>query len=260
MDHELLKELIAAARKRHHLVVVHAGHVDDATVAAGAGANVLAHLPWRGRFNDAQLSAIKASGVAVVATAAMWETTTSILEGRFQATPHDEVLVPKVLRDAVSIKPEGQKLDDVRHEMSDNVENRRENLKAIIAAGIPVLVGTDMAIPGTWPGSSYASEQAALLDAGMTPMQLITAMTSLPARVFGTGNVGTVAVGRRADLVLVPGDPLADPTVLTRPTIVIAHGQRVEFPKGLPKLPPWAPQTPTPAPAPSAPAPTDELR
>ncbi len=243
MDHALLKELIAAARERHHLVVVHAGHVDDATVAAGAGAGVLAHLPWRGRFSEAQLHAIKQSGAAVVSTAGMWETTTSILEGRFVATPHDEVLVPKVLRDGVSVKPEGPKLEDVRHEMSDNVDNRRENLKAVIAAGIPVLVGTDMSIPGTWPGSSYATEQAALLDAGMTPMQLIVAMTSLPARVFGTGNVGTVAVGRRADLVLVPGNPLEDPTVLTRPSLVIAHGERVEYPKGLPVLPPRQPKS-----------------
>jgi imidazolonepropionase-like amidohydrolase len=263
MDHGLLKDLISASRRRHHMVVVHAGHVDDAVVAAGAGAEVLAHLPWRGRFTPEQLAALKASGTAVVATAGMWETTTAVLEGRFKATPHDEAMVPKALRDSVLATPRGPKFDDIRQELVDNVDNRRQNLKDLIAAGVPVLVGTDTPIPGTWPGSSYATEQQALLAAGMTPMQLIVAMTSLPARIFGAGNVGVIAVGRRADLVLVPGDPLSDPTVLTRPALVFRAGERIDFPKGLPKLTapaPTAPTTPAPPPPPTTTTPVDDVR
>ena len=57
-------------------------------------------------------------------------------------------------------------------------------------------------------------------------MQLIVAMTSLPASLLG-GDFGTVATGRQADLVLVPGDPRLNPAVLATPSMIMIGGRLV---------------------------------
>ena len=60
----------------------------------------------------------------------------------------------------------------------------------------------------------------------MTPAEAIEASTRLPAEMIGVADeIGTVEVGKRADLVILPEDPLADLTVLTRPLWVVKNGE-----------------------------------
>ena len=62
--------------------------------------------------------------------------------------------------------------------------------------------------------------------AGMTPMEAIQSATLVPARAMGLDHdSGTVEVGKRADLILVDGDPLQDILILRRVTRVIADGR-----------------------------------
>lgn len=78
------------------------------------------------------------------------------------------------------------------------------------AAGVRVLAGTDAPNPGTSHGVSMHRELELLVQAGMTPLEALAAGTSLPADVFGLAGRGYIASGRRADLVLVEGDPTSD--------------------------------------------------
>ncbi len=73
-------------------------------------------------------------------------------------------------------------------------------------AGVGVLVGTDTAIGGF----RYHDELAHLVRAGLTPAAVMRAATVDAARYAGEGGGGSVAVGQRAELVLLRGDPLAD--------------------------------------------------
>jgi imidazolonepropionase-like amidohydrolase len=237
MPRPLLQALIRAARARHYPVFVHAGHTDDAVAAAEAGATALAHLPRRGRFTPEQVRTLKGSGVVVVSTASMWEATTDVLEGRFVPSPLDELLVPAAMREALIPPPDSPVLHSVQAELAAQRDNRRENLRDLIKAGVPVVVGTDSPLSGTWAGSSHPREMSSLLAAGLTPMQLIVAMTSLPASLLG-GGFGTVAAGRQADLVLVPGDPLQDPSVLATPSMVMIGGRLVTPVPATATLPP----------------------
>jgi len=239
MPRPLLQALVRAAKARHYPVFVHAGHTDDAIAAAEAGATALAHLPRRGRFTPTQLATLKASGTVVVATAFMWEATTDVLAGTFKPSALDELLVPAAMRDALTPPPTSGVLSSVKVELAAHRDNRRANLQDLIKAGVPVVVGTDSPIAGTWPGSSYPSELATLLAAGMSPMQLIVAMTSLPASLLG-GGFGTIATGRQADVVLVPGDPLQNPAVLSTPSLVMIGGRLVTPVPATATLPPTA--------------------
>jgi hypothetical protein len=78
-------------------------------------------------------------------------------------------------------------------------------LRALYAAGIPIVAGTDKAVPA----HSLHRELELYVAAGLTPMQVIQIATSGAAKVMGMDReVGTVEVGKRADLILVDGNPL----------------------------------------------------
>jgi imidazolonepropionase-like amidohydrolase len=61
----------------------------------------------------------------------------------------------------------------------------------------------------------------------MTPIDAIRSATINDAELLGTSDRGEIAVGKLADLIAVPGDPLADITVLERVVAVIKGGRRV---------------------------------
>ena len=64
------------------------------------------------------------------------------------------------------------------------------------------------------------------MQAGLTPMQAIQTATIVPARVMGLDKEsGTVEVGKRADLILVNGNPLEDFSALRKVTRVVTDGR-----------------------------------
>ena len=75
-----------------------------------------------------------------------------------------------------------------------------------------ILAGTDAPAPGLAHGPSLHRELELLVRSGLTPLEALAAATSEPARIFGFHDRGRIAVGLRADLVLVDGDPTADVT------------------------------------------------
>ncbi len=91
------------------------------------------------------------------------------------------------------------------------------------AAGVPIALGTDA---GVGRHGRNAHEFTLMVEwGGMTPMEVIVAGTSSAARLLGwEDRVGTLAAGRYADIVAVPGDPLRDVTVLERATFVMKGG------------------------------------
>jgi imidazolonepropionase-like amidohydrolase len=105
---------------------------------------------------------------------------------------------------------------------------RNRVVAAIAGAGGQVMLGSDASRRWSVPGFSLRREVEALAAAGMTPWQLVQAATATPARYFGwQGRVGTVAVGRRADLLLVDGNPLEDAANMFRQSGVMAKGRWV---------------------------------
>lgn len=80
-------------------------------------------------------------------------------------------------------------------------------LRELHRDGLRVVAGTDQAIPGY----SLHREMEIYVQAGFTPNEALQAATSIPAHVMGVDNdIGTLTVGKRADMVLLDGDPLAD--------------------------------------------------
>ena len=93
-------------------------------------------------------------------------------------------------------------------------EHHVRSLEMAMAAGVKVVAGTD---EGGWEHGNNAHEVICLTEAGMTPMQAIVAATGHAAQCIGLEKeIGTVEAGKKADLVLVDGDPSQDIKVLER--------------------------------------------
>jgi imidazolonepropionase-like amidohydrolase len=92
----------------------------------------------------------------------------------------------------------------------------QRSLRAALAAGVPIAMGTDAGVPFVRHGDN-AIELVLMVEAGLSPMQSIVASTSDAARAVGLQDeIGTIEVGKCADLLIVDGDPLADISVLTK--------------------------------------------
>ena len=91
-------------------------------------------------------------------------------------------------------------------------EHRVRSLQMVLDAGVKVVAGSD---EGGWEHGNNAHEIRCLVEAGMTPMQAVVAATSTAAeRLQLDDELGTLAPGKKADLILVAGDPLQDVSIL----------------------------------------------
>ncbi|MCE2458643.1 MAG: amidohydrolase family protein [Dehalococcoidia bacterium] len=93
-------------------------------------------------------------------------------------------------------------------------EHHVRSLEMALERGVTVTAGTD---EGGWEHGNNAHEISCLVEAGMTPMQAIVAATGDAADCMGLGGeIGRIEAGKRADVILVEGNPLDDVTMLER--------------------------------------------
>src|SRR5205814_3364573 len=93
-------------------------------------------------------------------------------------------------------------------------------------AGVRLLAGSDSLDPYVFPGESLHRELELLVKAGLSPMEALQTATVNPAQFFGLQNeLGTIEVGKKADLVLIERDPLQDISN-TRKIAAIIQGGR----------------------------------
>ncbi len=206
LDRPTINALVIAAHKRHKLAVFHIGSYQEAREAVEAGADGLMHL-FIDRMPEPGFGAFVAA--------------------------HHVFVVPtlSVLLSASGTNEEGKSLAADKR-MTDylpapDIQNLRktfgagkpmhykattESIRQLTAAHAQILAGTDAPNPGTMFGASLHGELELLVAAGLTPEEALRAATSKPAACFSLPDRGQVAVGKRADLLLVTGDPTVNIT------------------------------------------------
>lgn len=98
-------------------------------------------------------------------------------------------------------------------------------------AGAKVVVGSHTSAPFADRGKAYLREVELLVESGMQPLAVLTSATKTGAEFFGVADrLGTVEVGKLADLVVVEGDPSTTIQHLDRVTQVMLNGQWIELP------------------------------
>ena len=84
------------------------------------------------------------------------------------------------------------------------------NLKRLSDAGIRIAFGTDSGQPARFPGFFEHWEMELMVEAGLTPMQVIQSFSQSAAETLGAQSLGTIEPGKAADFIVLDRDPLAD--------------------------------------------------
>jgi imidazolonepropionase-like amidohydrolase len=212
---EEVAAVIAAAHNRKKMAVVHIGLQADARYAIEAGADGLVHI-----FEDEPpapdfAALVKQHHAFVIPTLSINE----MISGKAAGEPllSDARLSPYIdAASAANLK----KTFPRRPQSKANFDYALAAVRALQAAGVPLLAGTDALNPAVAHGVSIHRELELLVQAGLTPTEALRSATSVPARAFGLEDRGRIAPGLRADLLLVKGDPSKDITT-TRDIVAV---------------------------------------
>ncbi len=206
LDNATLKAVIDAAHKSGKLAVVHIGTQKDARAVIEAGADGLAHLfadsspaPDFGKF-------VAAHHAFVIPTLSVLESVSGAASGQNLST--DPRLAPYLTSDDIG----NLKRSFPKFSTAPDEKYAEQTIVQLKAAHVSILAGTDAPNPGTSHGVSIHRELELLVRSGLTPQEALAAATSVPAATFHLDDRGVIAPGKRADLVLVKGDPTQDVT------------------------------------------------
>jgi imidazolonepropionase-like amidohydrolase len=193
---EELRAIVETAAELRVRVMSHAQDGESVRRSAAAGVTSVEHA-WLA--DRGALEALRASGGWLVPTLAVTD-------------------VNRTLPGLTPVQRERQDLIERRH---------RASTEMAIDLGIPIATGTDTGEVGVTADMVWR-EIALLHDHGASAMTSIQAATSAAARLLGVDrDVGTITIGKQADLLLVHGDPLADLARLAEPLMVVQNGRIV---------------------------------
>ncbi len=204
LSDDVVRAGVAEAHRLGLLTVAHALTVEATLTAVDAGIDGLAHLFMDRPHTGAVIDRMAASGAFVVPCLVLNASMMGITAGDFAADPRVSARLDEswmaTLNSSYNRFPQGD-LDDVL-----------ASVRALHAAGVDILVGTDVSFPlpalgGMAHGASVHHELQMLVRAGLTPVESLRAATSTPARRFDLTDRGRIREGLRADLLLVDGDP-----------------------------------------------------
>ena len=104
----------------------------------------------------------------------------------------------------------------------------RKNVSKLHSAGIRIALGGDTGIPTRFVGYNEHLELQALVEAGLTPLEAITAGTSVGAEILGLRDVGTLAPGKSADFLVLDANPVENIANTTKIAAVYRSGLAIE--------------------------------
>jgi imidazolonepropionase-like amidohydrolase len=214
-------------------LAVHATQLATAKAALRAGADYLVHSVDDAPVDEEFLQLAKARRIVYCPTLFVHEGYQYALSNTWKPTPAELRLAdPQILA----------AMDDLNRMPREAIPGRvaslmanpppvkvppaaMSNLRVVWDAGIPVAMGTDAGNIGTLHGPSVFREMALMQEAGLTPLEVLRSATVNGAKAARREmDIGVIAPGRLADLVIVDDDPLRDPGNLSHIHRVIKDG------------------------------------
>jgi imidazolonepropionase-like amidohydrolase len=237
---EIREAIERGAAKRHLPIYVHATSEKDQAIALDMGAHALMHpILYRDeRLSDSFLARMARAGTYQVSTLSIMDAPLAMFHSERLADALLELVVPKIELEAAR-NPEAARAA-LRQQLGRNapwlpemfwgpvawfyfseraqvaeVRRAQRSLRRLHEAGVPIVVGSDSPYDpwAVYPfhGPTTLREIELVGEAGLSPMEALEAATRVSAEMLGLADeIGTVEVGKRADLVVVRGDPLRD--------------------------------------------------
>ena len=212
MPYEMSQAIIASAHRHGLRTLAHVFYLADAKKLTEQGVNGFVHTVRDAPVDQSLLDAMKKRGVWQVA-ATLSREESMFAYGQTPAFINDPFFVRAASPAAIRLlsSPEHQKTiaaSPFYGRYPAFFETAKKNFKALADAGINYSMGTDTGPPGRFAGYGDHWEMQAMVDAGLTPMQVIVAATRSGAEFLGAKDLGTLEKSKWADLVVLNANPL----------------------------------------------------
>jgi len=228
MKPEILAAILDEAHRQGLKVYAHASTLKYAKDFLRAGGDGLVHGIVDEPVDEEFLSLMKTGGRFYIATLTLMEAVHDVggfarREAEFDVQHRNPERVYAAFRDPQVVAQANARFGGAIPE--ENVKTMRANLKRVASSGIPVATGTDTGVPGVLPGVSSQLELVLFVEAGLTPAEALRASTLTAQRILGRDrDLGEIALGKLADLVVLDGDPLADIHNIAKVNVVVKNG------------------------------------
>ena len=221
---------IDEAHKHNLLTITHVAEMSDVKAIMRAGIDAFAHPPWRGGDEvDDELAGMFRQRPDVFVLLTLWSTRNEIY-GRRPAWI-DDPLLRETFTDAEIRGLENPKMDeDAAAKWKAGIVPR--SIAKLKAAGVRFGLGDDSGATNGAYYFGFAShmEMASMVEAGLTPAEVITAATRNSAEFLKLDRLGTVAPGKSADFIVLDANPLDDINNTRKIATVYLRGKQVNRP------------------------------
>jgi imidazolonepropionase-like amidohydrolase len=223
MDAATARALVEAAHARGLLVVAHIENLNDVRIAITSGVDGLAHI-WREGGDAPDVARLVVDHhVFVVPTLAVPD---GFVPGTGAALAADPRLKPFLSAEQIRHMDGSDRSSSAP--VLRNIDPQIAAVRSLVKAGALLLAGTDPSNATVVHGATLHRELELLVQSGLTPVQALTAATKSTADTFQLKDRGRIVPGRRADLLLVRGDPTRDITATRDILHVWRSGVEVE--------------------------------
>lgn len=225
MDEATLAAIVDEAHKNKLKVFTHTVTLQGGKIVARAGVDVQAHGVGDKPADEELIALMKKHGTRYVPTMAVYEP-----RGRDIL---DDILKAVLGAPAMSLvrppfTPPGAGLRDIPDARRKRWEVLTGNTLKLYKAGIPVGLGTDAGVTGTYHGWATLRELKLMVAAGLNPLEALTVGTGNSAAALGLTDRGTISPGKMADLVLVSGAPHQNINDVDRISAVFLGGKEMD--------------------------------
>lgn len=210
---------------------VDALEADDSPLRDAAPEERARQLPFNVDENKipALAQETKQSGAAVVPTMSVWETLKGGHDTEALLARAELQYLPRTIVENWTESVNRMRANTDPAAAAREIEIRNRMLGALNDAGVPILMGTDAPQVFSVPGFSLYHELPIMVTAGMSPFEVLASGSINVARHFGTeAETGTIAVGKRADLLLLNANPLEDISNVEQRAGVMVNGRWLE--------------------------------
>ena len=205
--------IIKQAHKKGMKAFAHLYELDDAKGLVAAGLDVMAHSIRDHEVDDELIALLKKNNVTAVATLSREKSTFAYADSPpWLDDPFFTKSTTPAVIGALRTRLKATQAKDPEREINKKgFEMAKRNLKKLSDAGVRIGFGTDTGPPARFPGFFEHWEMEMMIEAGLTPMQVIVSFSKNAAEALGVAEeFGTLAKGKAADFVVLDKDPLAD--------------------------------------------------
>jgi len=220
---DVLRAITAEAHRHGMTVTGHVPNGMNAMEAVEAGLDQINHSQYLAAVTrpnpQAAIDLFKKHGTILDPTLALYELMTRPFTQPIEMfEPGVRKIAPEL---AIPINGMGLPPDAAERQRANNDEGIAL-VGALHRAGIPIVAGTDQAVPG----HSLHREIELYVKAGFSPLEALQTATIVPARAMKKdGEAGTLEKGKRGDLVVLDGNPLEDIRNIRRIYRVVTNGR-----------------------------------